>query len=112
MRNRRTVITANLAFCLLMVNLLVIFGLDKTEHVTTCRVLSGLLLYFLLTSFSWMLMEGYFLYQMVILVFRSVGHINRKVLYSIGYLPGAVVVLIYYAATGKKGFFDADYSFL
>lgn len=72
MRNRRGIITGNLSACLLAVNLLVIFGLDRTENEVTCRILSGALLYAILAAFSWMLMEGYFLYQMVILVFKYV----------------------------------------
>ena len=112
MRNRRSVITTNLSFCLLVVNALVVGGLDQTDHVVLCRVLSGILLYFLLASFAWMLMEGYFLYQMIILVFQSVGHLKTKWLYTIGYIPAAIVVLVFYAVTGEKGFYDQDFGFL
>ena len=31
-RNRRAIITCNLCVCLLVVNLLVVFGMDRTEH--------------------------------------------------------------------------------
>ena len=112
MRNRRSVITTNLSFCLLVVNALVVGGLDQTEHVVLCRVLSGILLYFLLSSFAWMLMEGYFLYQMIILVFQSVGHLKTKWLYTIGYIPAAIIVLVFYAVTGEKGFYDQDFGYL
>lgn len=44
-----------------------------------------LLLYSLLTSFAWMLMEGYQLYQMVILVFNNIGHLRMLYMYLIGY---------------------------
>lgn len=112
LRNRRSIITNNLCFCLLVVNLLVIVGLDRTENVVTCRLISALLLYALLSAFGWMLMEGYFLYQMIILVFRSVGYLNTFWLYFVGYVPSLITVVIYVSITGWNGLYDETFGYL
>lgn len=111
LRNRRSIITANLSACLLVSNLLVVFGFDQTEDLLLCRVVSGLTLYSLLSAFMWMLMEGYLLYQMIILVFRSVGHLNTLTIYSIAYIPPAVVLGVFIGVTGEEGLFDPEYAY-
>ncbi|KAH9394215.1 hypothetical protein TYRP_004264, partial [Tyrophagus putrescentiae] len=85
LQNRRTTILINLSLALILVDLLVLFGLDQVKHPTLCKGVSVLLLYSLLTSFAWMLMEGYQLYQMVILVFNNIGHLRMLYMYLIGY---------------------------
>ena len=111
LRNRRSVITANLSACLLLTNLLVLFGFDQTEELLLCRIVSGLTLYSLLSAFMWMLMEGYLLYQMIILVFRSVGHLNMMTMYLLGYTPPAIVLLVFVAVTGGEGLYDPEFSY-
>ncbi|KAI1307610.1 Adhesion G protein-coupled receptor L3 [Halotydeus destructor] len=111
MRNRRTIITANLSVCLLVVNLLIIFGLDQTENTTVCRTISGVLLFSLLSAFGWMLLEGYCLYQMVILVFRSSGFIETYWFYLVAYIPSFTITLIYLCILGPEGLFNSDYGF-
>lgn len=108
LKNRRTTILINLCVVLIIVDLLVLFGLDQTKHEVRhsylslsensyfswqfiCKTVSILLLYFLLATFSWMLMEGYHLYQMIILVFSNIGHLRMLYLYLIGY--GAPLII-------------------
>lgn len=112
LRNRRSVITTNLSICLLSLNLLVLTGFDQTDKVALCRVVSGLAMYSLLSAFSWMLMEGYFLYHMVIIVFRSVGHIDTLWLYLFGYGPPLIILISYIAITGFSGLYEPDFSYL
>lgn len=111
LRNRRSVITANLSACLLISNLLVLFGFDQTQDLVICRIVSGLTLYSLLSAFMWMLMEGYLLYQMIILVFRSVGHLNTLTIYCLAYIPPAVVLAVFVGVTGNEGLFDPEYAY-
>lgn len=111
LRNRRSVITANLSLCLLVVNILVIVGFDQTDNIVVCRVISGVTLFALLSAFFWMLMEGYLLYQMIILVFQSIGYINTTTLYICGYTPSVVIVAIFMMVTGFEGLYDPEHSF-
>ncbi|XP_054153265.1 adhesion G protein-coupled receptor E3-like [Oppia nitens] len=100
LRNRRNNITSNLCVCLLIVNLLVVFGMDLTEYNVLCETVSTLLLYSILASFSWMLMEGYHLYQMIVLVFSNIGHLRLIYLYAIGYGSPLVITLCTILAIG------------
>ena len=68
-----------------------------------------LLLYSLLTSFSWMLMEGYQLYQMVILVFNNIGHLRMSYMYLIGYGVPAIMTAIAAVPIHLKGELTNDY---
>lgn len=111
LRNRRSVITANLSMCLLIVNVMVIAGFDQTDNVFVCRVISGVTLFALLSAFFWMLMEGYLLYQMIILVFQSIGYINTTTLYVFGYTPSIVIVATYIMFTGFEGLYDPEHSY-
>ena len=56
------------------------------------------MVYFILASFTWMLIEGYQLYQMVILVFSNIGHLSFKWMHVIGYGAPAVITLIVVSA--------------
>ncbi|KAI2801454.1 hypothetical protein BLOT_011006 [Blomia tropicalis] len=92
--NRRTTILINLSVSLIFVDFLVLFGLDRVENSILCKCISVTLLYWLLTSFSWMLMEGYQLYQMVILVFNNIGHLRLIYMYLIGYGAPLIITVI------------------
>ncbi|XP_074598218.1 adhesion G protein-coupled receptor L3-like [Brevipalpus obovatus] len=85
LKSRRTTITINISFCMLVGNLITLFGLERTENEICCRLISGLMLYSLAALFCWMFLEGYFLYQMIIVVFRGSGYLDTKWLYIIGY---------------------------
>lgn len=111
LRNRRCIITCNLCLCLLAVNLMVIFALDRTSDVLICRIMSGTLLYLLLSSFAWMQLQGYLLYQMIILVFQSVGYVSNITLFIVGYVPSFIIVAIFVIITGPNGLYDPNVSY-
>jgi hypothetical protein len=100
----RIIVILNLCICLLMSNLLVILAMDKTDDKVLfisciesiylyrisiinwqlmCQFSSGLLLYLLLSSFFWMLLEGYRLYKSLVLCFDY--EFKKLRLYLIGY---------------------------
>ena len=111
LKSKRNLITANLCFNLLVVNILVGFFMDVSNEVA-CRVISIVLFYFLINSFCWMFIQGYFLYQMIVLVFSSVGYFRLKhmILYCNGFsLAWLVIVLL---IIGPQGFYDYQSSYL
>lgn len=79
---------------------------------TVCRAISGLLLYFLLASFGWMLMQGYCLYQMIILVFSDKGYLRTEIRYAISYLLPLVIIGVFVAIAGWKGLYDDTFGYL
>ena len=48
----------NLAAALLCTNVVFLCGIDRTEYYRGCAAIAAILQYFLLVSFSWMLVEG------------------------------------------------------
>ena len=72
--------------------------LIQCKNQVLCQIIAAALLYFILASFTWMLIEGYQLYQMVILVFSNVGHLPLKLMHVIGYGTPSVMTLIVVAA--------------
>lgn len=111
LKTKRNLITANLCFNLLVVNVLVGFFME-IQNVVACRVISIVLFYFLINSFCWMFIQGYFLYQMIVLVFSSVGYFRLKhmILYCNGFsLAWLVIVLL---IIGPQGFYDPQSSYL
>ena len=126
LRNRRNNITCNLCFCLLIVNLLVVFGMDSTQNNVSllstklstkvtlisfqilCQTIAVFLLYFLLSSFSWMAMEGYHLYQMIVLVFSNIGYLRLIYLYAIGYGAPLVITTIALLSIGLNKLKETD----
>lgn len=111
LKSKRNLITANLCFNLLIVNILVGFFLE-IENALLCRIISIVLFYFLINSFCWMLIQGYFLYQMIVLVFSNVGYFRLKhmILYSNGFSFAwtAIVLLM----IGPNGFYNYESSYL
>ena len=53
-------------------------------------------------------MEGYHLYQMIVLVFSSVGHLRLTYLYAIGYGTPLIVTLSSVFAIGFKNLKETD----
>ncbi|XP_068735985.1 adhesion G protein-coupled receptor L4-like isoform X3 [Montipora capricornis] len=65
-------IRINLAAALFWAQLVFISGINATEEKPVCVLVAILLHYLFLVSFGWMLLEGVYLYIMVVEVFRSV----------------------------------------
>ena len=111
LKSKRNLITANLCLNLLIVNILVGFFLE-IKNVLFCRFISIVLFYFLINSFCWMFIQGYFLYQMIVLVFSNVGYFRLK--HMILYCNGSSLIwlAIVISIIGPQGFYNAESSYL
>ncbi|RDD37102.1 Protein sidekick-2, partial [Trichoplax sp. H2] len=56
-------INLNIFICLLIANLIIIFGLTRTESKLQCVILATVLHYVLLASFAWMLCQTFYLFK-------------------------------------------------
>ena len=57
-----------------------------------CAIVAGLLHFFFLSAFCWMLLEGVQLYRMVVLVFHTI--VKHLHMYAVGYGVPLVIVII------------------
>ncbi|CDW57455.1 latrophilin Cirl [Trichuris trichiura] len=89
----RTTIHKNLCLCLLVAELVYMFGIWQTTDRVTCGIVAVLLHYFFLAAFAWMLLEGFQLYSLLVEVFES-GHNRRTCFYCFGYGAPFVVVSV------------------
>ncbi|KAF7488580.1 Adhesion G protein-coupled receptor L3 [Sarcoptes scabiei] len=94
LKSRRSSIIVNISFTIIIIDLLVMFGLDLVDYPFLCRSIAVVLLYFLLAMFFWMLVEGYNLYQMMILIFNTKGRLRMIYLYLIGYGCPLIITII------------------
>ncbi|KAK7165622.1 hypothetical protein R3I93_005632 [Phoxinus phoxinus] len=88
----RTSIHLHLSVCLFIADLVFLCGISSTHNQVACAAVAGLLHFFFLSAFCWMLLEGVQLYRMVVLVF----HTTLKHLYmcAVGYGVPLVIVII------------------
>ncbi|XP_039537527.1 adhesion G-protein coupled receptor D1 isoform X3 [Pimephales promelas] len=70
-RNQRYHIHANLAFAILVAQVLLLISFRFSPSTLPCKIMAVLLHFFFLCAFAWMLVEGLHLYSMVIKVFSS-----------------------------------------
>ena len=89
----RDVIHVNLCICLLTAEVVFMFGIDQTSNTSLCSVIAILLHYFFLSSFGWMFLEGYQIYELLVKVFES-SKTSRRKLYIFGYCSPLCIVLI------------------
>ncbi|KAI3352950.1 hypothetical protein L3Q82_019517, partial [Scortum barcoo] len=88
----RTTIHLHLCICLFMADLIFLAGISQTNPVGGCRFVAGMLHFFFLGVFTWMLLEGVQLYRMVVLVFNAT--MRPLYLYITGYgTPLAIVTI-------------------
>ncbi|XP_029943399.1 CD97 antigen isoform X1 [Salarias fasciatus] len=105
----RTTIHLHLCICLFMADLIFLVGISQTKPEGGCRLVAGLLHFFFLGMFTWMLLEGVQLYRMVVLVFNAT--IRPLYLYVTGYgIPLIVVILS--ASIRPKGYGTELYCWL
>ncbi|XP_076347019.1 adhesion G protein-coupled receptor L2-like isoform X2 [Tachypleus tridentatus] len=94
LRSRRIMITCNMSVCLLVINLLILTGLNHTQHKVACALIAGVLHYAVLAAFAWTLLEGIYLYQTVVLVFSWLNDVKPIWFYVLGYgLPFVIVTV-------------------
>ncbi|CAG0888939.1 unnamed protein product [Cyprideis torosa] len=89
----RTVIHKHLCFCLLVAELVFVIGLQQTSVPAFCGVVAGILHYMFLAAFTWMFIEGFQVYVMLIEVFESEKS-RLRWYYLLGYGIPALIVAI------------------
>ncbi|VDK42153.1 unnamed protein product [Anisakis simplex] len=89
----RLIIHANLSLSLLCAECIFLFGIWQTQNKIQCGIIAALLHYLFLCAFSWMLLEGFELYYMLIEVFQS-RRSKKHYFYLFGYGCPALVVSI------------------
>ena len=103
----RDVIHVNLCFSLLTAEIIFMFGIDQTSNTSLCSVISVALHYFFLSSFAWMFLEGYQIYELLVKVFQS-RRTGRKRHYIIGYGAPLLIVLLALVIDTVKIYRDND----
>ncbi|XP_072839276.2 adhesion G-protein coupled receptor D1 isoform X1 [Pogona vitticeps] len=96
-RNQRYHIHANLSFTILVAQLLLLISFQFNPGTVPCKVLAILLHFFFLSAFTWMLVEGFHLYSMVIKVFGS-EESKHVYYYAVGWGCPLVICVISIAA--------------
>lgn len=71
LKSDRTTIHKNLCACLLIAEIVFVGGIAQTHLPIICGIVAGILHYFFLAAFSWMFLEGFQLYVMLIEVFET-----------------------------------------
>ncbi|KAG1698325.1 Adhesion G protein-coupled receptor L1 [Nymphon striatum] len=95
LRSRKNVITVNLCICLAIGQILIFFDAKLKPGNIECTIVAMILEYFLLSAFSWFLLEGYYLYKMVVKVFNTK---NQKLIfyYLFGYGIPVLIISVSY----------------
>lgn len=93
LKSDRYIIHKNLCFSLLLAEVVFLSGIGATGDRIACGLVAGLLHYFFLCAFMWMLLEGFQLYVMLVEVFES-DKSRVKAYYLIGYLVPLFIVAI------------------
>ncbi|XP_051560102.1 adhesion G protein-coupled receptor E5 isoform X2 [Myxocyprinus asiaticus] len=88
----RNSIHLHLSVCLFIADLVFLCGISSTYNKGACAFVAGLLHFFFLAAFCWMLLEGVQLYRMVVLVFQST--LKHLYMYAVGYGAPLVIVTI------------------
>ncbi|KAL9984221.1 hypothetical protein ACROYT_G006494 [Oculina patagonica] len=76
-RAETSIIHLNLVLALAVAQIVFLTGIEATQNKAACKIVAVLLHYFNLVSFSWMLVEGVWLYVMIVRVFET-GHSRIK----------------------------------
>ncbi|XP_026120498.1 adhesion G protein-coupled receptor E1-like isoform X2 [Carassius auratus] len=88
----RTSIHLHLSICLFIADLVFLSGISMTHNQVACGIVAGLLHFFFLSAFCWMLLEGVQLYRMVVLVFHTT--LKHLYMYLVGYGVPLFIVTI------------------
>ncbi|XP_044541090.1 adhesion G protein-coupled receptor E3 [Gracilinanus agilis] len=97
-QNTSTSLHLQLSLCLFLADLIFITGIKQTKNKVLCSIIAGLLHYFYLASFTWMLLEGLHLFltarNLMVVNYTRMTQSLRKVMYPLGYGIPAVIVSI------------------
>ncbi|XP_015756752.1 PREDICTED: adhesion G-protein coupled receptor D1-like [Acropora digitifera] len=102
LRSERNLIHLNLSVAIGIFQVIFLAGIEATTNKVICKVVAVWLHYFLLVWFAWMLIEGIYLYLMVITVFDNNNEQLR--LYGVcAYgIPGVIVLIS--ASSAHEGY--------
>ncbi|KAL9962449.1 hypothetical protein ACROYT_G031553 [Oculina patagonica] len=95
-------IRVNFATALFFAQVVFLAGIDATNNTSVCVLVAVLLHYFYLASFGWMLLEGVFLYIMIVEVFSTVN-MRYLYLFAWGYPVIPVVISLAVGSSDDKG---------
>ncbi|KAG8194163.1 hypothetical protein JTE90_002370 [Oedothorax gibbosus] len=95
----------NLCLTLLIANVVLVLGLDKTDNPRLCAVIAGALHYFFLSAFSWMLLEGVHIYMLLVVVFAS-RRSHWEKYYIFGY--GFPLIIVAITAIARPTYYGTD----
>uniref|UniRef100_A0A8C6A6B4 Adhesion G protein-coupled receptor E2-like n=1 Tax=Marmota marmota marmota TaxID=9994 RepID=A0A8C6A6B4_MARMA len=101
-QNTSTSLHLQLSLCLLLAHLLFLTAIDRTQPEVLCAVTAGALHYLYLASFTWMLLEGLFLFltarNLTVLSSSSRNRLMRRLMFPVGYRVPAAIVAVSAAA--------------
>ncbi|KAG3280076.1 adhesion G protein-coupled receptor E2, partial [Ictidomys tridecemlineatus] len=101
-QNTSTSLHLQLSLCLLLAHLLFLTAIDRTQPKVLCAVTAGALHYLYLASFTWMLLEGLFLFltarNLTVLSSSSRNRLMRRLMFPVGYGVPATIVAVSAAA--------------
>ncbi|BFY99738.1 hypothetical protein BsWGS_02778 [Bradybaena similaris] len=107
LQGERNSIHKNLAFTLLVAEIVFVVGIEQVQHQILCSVIAGVLHFFFLAAFMWMFIEGLHIIFMLVQVFDA-SRSRLPYYYLTGYgVPLAVVgasCLFYYKGYGTEKF--------
>ena len=93
LKSDRNTIHKNLCLCLLLAEIVFLSGINATHDRIVCGLVAGLLHFFFLCAFMWMLLEGFQLYVMLVEVFES-DKSRVKWYYLCGYGVPVLIVAV------------------
>ncbi|KAI9565576.1 hypothetical protein GHT06_009368 [Daphnia sinensis] len=110
-RNFRFTIHRNLCWNLMIAEILLLAGIDATYNSDLCLSIAVFLHLFFLCAFSWMFIEGLYMYLLLVKVFPGYG-LKRWQYYVIGYGSPVLVVAITLAASSTEAYQNSSYCWL
>ncbi|XP_057372837.1 adhesion G protein-coupled receptor L3-like isoform X2 [Daphnia carinata] len=110
-RDFRFTIHRNLCWNLLIAEILLLAGIDATYNPDLCLSIAVFLHLFFLCAFSWMFIEGLYMWLLLVKVFPGTG-LKRWQYYLIGYGLPVLVVVITLAATSTEAYNNSSYCWL
>lgn len=93
LQGERNSIHKNLVVCLFLAELLFVIGIDQTQNRLACGIVAGLLHFFFLSAFLWMLLEGVHIILMLVQVFDA-SRSRLPYYYAAAYGPPVLVIAI------------------
>ncbi|KAJ8043031.1 Adhesion G-protein coupled receptor G4 [Holothuria leucospilota] len=110
---QQTRVHFNLCLALIGLYLSFLFGIDKADKPSVCRLMTSVIYFFCLSSMAWMSVEAFYIYKLIWKCKRN----NIKHLISVGALfgwglPGIAAIIIYSLDNTHDYETEPDYCFL